>query len=164
MYSYLGLTFLGIPWLPVSLIGTAVAFYVGFKNNASYERLWEARKIWGAIVNDSRSFGIACKNLINQPSGSNDNIIKKLIYRYIGWLYTLRGQLLKPTQWEHLNANFLIRNMVERRISTHGTGLYDIESYEETLARMLDEKEYKEIHKVSNMATHILDWQAKTLQ
>ena len=44
-----------IPWLPVSVVGTAVAFYVGFKNNQAYDRLWEARKIWGGIVNDSRS-------------------------------------------------------------------------------------------------------------
>jgi len=38
---------LHIPWLPLSVIGTAVAFYVGFKNNSAYDRLWEARKIWG---------------------------------------------------------------------------------------------------------------------
>ena len=35
-----------IPWLPVSVVGTAVAFYVGFKNNQAYDRLWEARKVW----------------------------------------------------------------------------------------------------------------------
>jgi putative membrane protein len=38
-------------------MGTAVAFIVGFKNNASYSRLWEARQIYGSIINDSRSFG-----------------------------------------------------------------------------------------------------------
>jgi len=47
-----------IPWLPVSVIGTAVAFYVGFKNNQAYDRMWEARKIWGGIVNDSRAWGM----------------------------------------------------------------------------------------------------------
>jgi putative membrane protein len=34
-----------IPWLPISVIGKAVAFYVGFKNNEAYDRMWEARKI-----------------------------------------------------------------------------------------------------------------------
>ncbi|WP_449398880.1 hypothetical protein [Chryseobacterium wanjuense] len=43
-------------WVPVALIGTAEAFLVGFKNNQAYDRLWEARKIWGGIVNSSRSF------------------------------------------------------------------------------------------------------------
>ena len=49
---------LHLPWLAVSIIGTAVAFYVGFKNNSSYDRLWEARKIWGAIINSSRAWGM----------------------------------------------------------------------------------------------------------
>ena len=36
-----------LPWLPVSIIGTAVAFYVGFKNNSAYDRMWEAPKNLG---------------------------------------------------------------------------------------------------------------------
>jgi hypothetical protein len=43
---------------PIAMIGTAVAFIVGFKNNATYNRLWEARQIYGAIVNSSRSWTI----------------------------------------------------------------------------------------------------------
>jgi ion channel-forming bestrophin family protein len=45
---------LGIPFLPVSLIGTAVALYVGFKNTSAYDRHWEARKIWGSVINETR--------------------------------------------------------------------------------------------------------------
>tara|TARA_B100000795_G_scaffold35292_1_gene23312 strand:+ start:26607 stop:26840 length:234 start_codon:yes stop_codon:yes gene_type:complete len=47
-----------IPWLPISVVGTAVAFYVGFKNNQAYDRMWEAHKIWGGIVNESRTWGM----------------------------------------------------------------------------------------------------------
>ena len=46
LYTLLDFKWLHLPWLPIALIGTAVAFIIGFKNNASYERLWEARKIW----------------------------------------------------------------------------------------------------------------------
>ena len=161
IYDTAGVTAMGIPWLPVSLVGTAVAFYVGFKNNSSYDRMWEARKIWGAIVNDSRSFGIACKNLIKNDQ--DKTIVKKLIYRHIGWLYTLRGQLLKPTPWEHINANFIVRTMVIRRIKDHGVGMYDIESHEKQLEELLDPEENKNIHTASNMATQIIDLQAATL-
>ncbi|HPJ52776.1 MAG TPA: bestrophin family ion channel, partial [Flavobacteriales bacterium] len=49
LYEYAGAEWLSIPWVPLAVIGTAVAFYVGFKNNSAYDRLWEARKIWGAI-------------------------------------------------------------------------------------------------------------------
>ncbi|MAO16583.1 MAG: hypothetical protein CMH44_06855, partial [Muricauda sp.] len=56
VYTYFHLD-IALNWQPISVLGIAVAFYLGFKNSASYERLWEARKIWGAIVNSSRSFG-----------------------------------------------------------------------------------------------------------
>ena len=53
-----------VPWLPISVVGTAVAFYVGFKNNSAYDRLWEARKIWGAVVNSSRSWGASVRGFV----------------------------------------------------------------------------------------------------
>src|SRR5687767_11363487 len=65
VYSYLGWTWVAIPWLPVSLIGTAVAFYVGFKNNQAYDRSWEARKIWGGITNLSRSFASSVRAFVS---------------------------------------------------------------------------------------------------
>ncbi len=62
VYRVLGWTFLTIPWQPVAILGTALAFIVGFKNNASYGRIWEARQIYGAIINDSRSFAYTLRD------------------------------------------------------------------------------------------------------
>lgn len=62
VYDYLDWKWVAIPWLPVSLVGTATAFFVGFKNNQSYDRSWEARKVWGAITNHSRSFSAAVRS------------------------------------------------------------------------------------------------------
>ena len=45
LFQVLDFKFLTIPFLPISLIGTALSFYLGFKNNASYDRVWEAGKI-----------------------------------------------------------------------------------------------------------------------
>jgi putative membrane protein len=64
-YVLLGWKWLAVPWLPIALLGTAVAFVVGFKNNASYDSMWEARKAWGAIVNGSRSWGIMVKDFVS---------------------------------------------------------------------------------------------------
>ena len=64
LYYYKVITFI-VPWLPVSVIGTAVAFYVGFKNNQAYDRMWEARKIWGGIVNDSRTWGMMVDGFVS---------------------------------------------------------------------------------------------------
>ncbi|RLD19365.1 MAG: hypothetical protein DRI71_11900 [Bacteroidetes bacterium] len=165
LYDTLGFTFLAIPWLPMSLIGIAVAFYVGFKNDASYERMWEARKIWGAIVNDSRSFAAASKNLIEGTDESdNKGVIQALIYRHIAWLYTLRVRLLKPAAWEHSQASFIIGMAAKRRHKTFGLGLYDIEAHDKTLAKLLEAKEVDELHKYSNMTTRLLDKQTEILK
>ena len=57
LYHKFGWTHMDIPFQPISVIGIAVAFYIGFKNSQSYDRFWEARKIWGGIVNYSRTWG-----------------------------------------------------------------------------------------------------------
>lgn len=40
---------------PFSLVGIALAVFLGFRNNASYDRYWEARKLWGQLLNTARS-------------------------------------------------------------------------------------------------------------
>jgi len=126
-YNVIDWKWVAIPWLPVSLIGTAVAFYVGFKNNQSYDRVWEARKIWGAIVNSSRSWGTMVNSFVRNSQYSNSEIeqIKtKLIYRHIAWLYTLREQLLVPTQWEHASLRSHIGRIGIRRREKEGVGMF----------------------------------------
>ena len=46
LFELAGFRWLQLPWTPIALIGTAVAFLIGFQNNAAYGRAWEARKIW----------------------------------------------------------------------------------------------------------------------
>ncbi|GAB5417220.1 MAG: bestrophin family ion channel [Crocinitomicaceae bacterium] len=94
-----GYHFLEIPPVPVSILGGALAIFLGFRNSSAYDRWWEARKIWGAVVNDSRSFAM---ELIALPTSDNPEEAKaiadwrrKAIYRHIGWLYALNGHLRK---------------------------------------------------------------------
>ncbi|MEZ4933334.1 MAG: bestrophin family ion channel [Saprospiraceae bacterium] len=47
VFYFFDLHWLKIPWTPLALIGTAVAFVIGFRNNSAYGRIWEARMIWG---------------------------------------------------------------------------------------------------------------------
>ncbi len=79
--------------MPLTLIGIAVAFYVGYKNNSAYDRTWEARKIWGGIVNSSRSWGAMINGYVTNEFAETpvenaelEAIRKKLIYRHIAWL------------------------------------------------------------------------------
>ncbi|MFP5079389.1 bestrophin family protein [Pedobacter sp. JCM 36344] len=82
-----------IPVIIPSLLGTAIAFFIGFNNNQAYDRWWEGRKIWGSLVNDSRSFA---RSLISYPSGS-DEISRRMICRHIAFLYALKASLRGAT-------------------------------------------------------------------
>jgi putative membrane protein len=99
IYSVFNCTWLAIPWVPVAMVGTGAIFIVGFKNTQTYNRLWEARQIWGAIVNASRSWGIMTKDFVKADS----TIHQQLIYRHCAWLTALRFQLRKPQVWENTN-------------------------------------------------------------
>ncbi len=160
-----------IPWLPLSVIGTAVAFYVGFKNNSAYDRLWEARKIWGAIVNGSRSWAISSKAYISNQFRSDvvseselNSYRKKMIYRHIGWLYTLRNQLLIPTQWEHINQGKHVSRTAKKRMASFGVGLHGDDITEKQLRQFLPADEYERLINYKNTATQIIDQQSQDLK
>jgi len=84
-----------IPEMPLSIpafIGTAISVILSFKLSQSYDRWWEARKIWGAIVNDSRTLVLYLQSFLNQQNNSVE--IKQITYRQIAWCYSL-GQNLR---------------------------------------------------------------------
>ena len=112
LYSVFKWYWLHLPWLPIGLVGTALAFIISFKNNASYGRLWEARKIWGGIVNASRSFSIMVNDFITNEHAkehySEDELFKikkQLIMRHIAWMTSLRHALRTPKPWELSSKN-----------------------------------------------------------
>jgi putative membrane protein len=104
LYEVLNIKWLQVPWAPVSLIGTAVAFMVGFQNNAAYDRIWEARKIWGGIVNASRSFIITTKDSFymhrSEDNKDETEILKIITHRHIAWLTALRYAMREKKTWE----------------------------------------------------------------
>jgi ion channel-forming bestrophin family protein len=83
-----------LPEMPITIpafIGTAISVILSFKLNQSYDRWWEARKIWGSIVNDSRSFVLQLQSFVSQDKQTE---IKEIAYRHIAWCFSL-GQSLR---------------------------------------------------------------------
>lgn len=83
-----------IPEMPIAIptfIGTAISVILSFKINQSYDRWWEARKLWGSIVNDSRSFVLQLQSFV---SAEKRDEIKEIAYRHIAWCFSL-GQSLR---------------------------------------------------------------------
>lgn len=82
-----------LPEMPLTIpafIGTAISILLSFKLNQSYDRWWEARKVWGSIVNDCRSFVIQLQTLVKD---GNEATVKKMAYRQIAWCYALGRSL-----------------------------------------------------------------------
>ena len=112
IYYFLDMDWIRIPWTPMALIGTAVAFVIGFQNNAVYGRIWEARKIWGGIVNTSRTFGVFVQDMLSDEhaneSVSQESInkeMKMLTYRHIAWMTALRHAMRSQRKWETSSSN-----------------------------------------------------------
>ena len=127
LFDILGWKWLHLPWLPLGVLGTAVAFIVSFKNNASYDRLWEARKIWGGIVNSSRSWTIMVKDFITNSHSKKQlsdeelqEIKKELVHRHVAWLTALRYQMRKEKPWEaHLKTKKSNKEFRETQYSVY---------------------------------------------
>lgn len=163
MYDALDWKWVAIPWLPVSLIGTAVSFYVGFKNTQSYDRMWEARKIWGGITNLSRAFATAVRAFVTDddaPGSIATEAIqleqKTLIYRHIAWLYALKHLMWQRTTWEHQRkTNAWYRNYFEKNF---GFGTWEGE-----LAPYLEATELQWLTGKKNAAVQLMDRQSQHL-
>lgn len=161
LYEVVGIKWIGIPWVPIALLGTAAAFIVSFRNNATYARAWEARQIWGGIVNSSRAFGIMVRDFIRNPvpSGTDTNAIhQQLIYRHIAWLTALRFQLREPRIWENNQEDY---NVEYKRF-------YSIPEQESNLAdelrKLLPAPEVDYILSKKNRATQLLARQSSQLR
>jgi putative membrane protein len=105
-------TGLDFPSLPVTLAGSALVLFLSLRNNAAYGRWWEARTLWGAIVNSSRSFARQASTLIGDLEEGKDegkqgddiqlrgmtashNLRRYLVIRQIAYVGALRNHLLK---------------------------------------------------------------------
>lgn len=159
-----------IPWLPVSVIGTAVAFYVGFKNSQAYDRMWEARKIWGGIINDSRTFGMMVDGYVSNQFVDTDlsdeelhEIKQRLMYRHIGWLYAHRSQLLIPTSWEHVSQGKRTGKTAKYYQENFGIGLVADEATKVNLDCFLPKGEHDRLINYKNTATQIINEQSRDL-
>ncbi|QGN24393.1 bestrophin family protein [Elizabethkingia anophelis] len=149
----IGWKFIGLPWQPVAILGTAVAFIVGFKNNASYNRIWEARQIYGAIINDSRSFAYSVRDTLG---GKESSVVKRIFYRHFAWLTALRFQLREPRSWENMN---------QRSNSAYRKSRYEIpelnSTLEDELKQYLSEEDLEYILSKKNKATQLTALQSE---
>jgi putative membrane protein len=153
LYQIAGIKWLAIPWTVVALLGTATAFIVGFKNTQTYNRTWEARQIWGSILNSSRAFGTMSRDFLN-----NSDTTKELIYRHFAWLTALRYAMRDSRVWETTNKSY----------NSEYKQFYSIPEKETTLEVELEKyisaNELNYILTTKNKATQLMSLQSKTIR
>ena len=153
LYHFCNFTFLSISWVPVALLGTAVSFIIGFKNNASYSRLWEARQIYGGIINISRAFAVMIRDFLAAEDKNGD--VKIIFYRHFAWLTALRFQLREPRAWENMDDPRNIEYARNYHISEQ------IDKVEEVLTQYLSPEELSYVLIKKNKATQLMALQSK---
>lgn len=97
--------------LPLSipaLVGTAVSLLLAFRTGQAYERWWEARTVWGAIVNDSRSF---VRQIIQFVPVGNEQLVKEFADRQIIWNYAL-GESLRREPFSKKVRDYLDEHQI----------------------------------------------------
>ena len=151
LYYFLDWNHIDIPFQPLSVIGIAVAFYIGFKNSQSYDRFWEGRKIWGGIVNYSRTWA---NNVLSFVDCEHETK-KTLIYRHIAWINALRIQLRQPTSFS-IKENRAVEKVFDR----HGERNPACDG----LDVFLSPEEEAELQNRKNVATHLVKNQGLQLR
>jgi putative membrane protein len=108
------------PLAIVAVLGTVIGLLLAFRTNSSYDRWWEARTLWGAIVNDSRTW--ARQLLEFTPSENLDEAkkekLKTMAYRQIAWCYALSRSLRKQKP-DHELSCFLDSTEINRYGASH---------------------------------------------
>lgn len=124
----------------IAVFGTVMSLFLAFKTNESYNRWWEARMLWGSMVNYSRSFGRQVLNLLTLDIDTSitnqedlSKVQKELIYRHIAYINAVRLNLRKQTNWEELTP-------------------------------FLEEEERQELIKLANVPTQLVQRQAMRLK
>nr|WP_290447410.1 MULTISPECIES: bestrophin family ion channel [unclassified Pseudomonas] len=81
-----------MPAMPLTLLGSALVVLTSFRNSSAYNRWWEARTLWGALVNNSRSFARQVLTLV-EDEGETNPIKAVLLRRHVAYVKCLSAHL-----------------------------------------------------------------------
>jgi len=97
MYNTYHFTRISIPIAVPTILGTVISLLLAFKSNQAYDRWWEARTIWGAIVNDSRTLTRQLLTYVDTKYGQSEEraFCERMAKRQIAWCYSLSQHLRK---------------------------------------------------------------------
>lgn len=115
-----GVTAISFPFSIAAILGSALAIFIAFRNNSSYSRWWEARTLWGGIINSSRvlarliiTFTDSHSHQQNYDKERSELFKKEMIYKVIAWVHALRLHLRKQDNWQELKPFLSEQEFIE---------------------------------------------------
>ena len=152
LYELLALHWLIVPWPIVAFLGTATAFVVGFKNQQTYNRTWEARDIWALKIGMSRAWAMMCRDFIKDRDMAHE-----IASRHLAWLTVLRYELRSKRAWENIDKSY----------NREYASLYTIPEREIALSTVLQkyisDDEVEKVISDSNPLTQLMSLQSAAL-
>jgi len=151
IHKIFNITSLNIPFNAVATLSTALAIYLGFKNNYAYERWWEARKIWGLIVNYSRSWAREVLTMIisnGEKHTEFEKIQSRLLYRHIAFVNALRVYIREKHEYNETNIKEII----------------EVSNKYNDIKKFISEEEYAAAMSKKNPPNHLLKLQGDDLK
>jgi putative membrane protein len=107
-YKALHWEWVALPHIPLALYGSAIGIILAFRNNSAYSRWWEARTLWGAVVNNSRSWGRQVVTGLRAGRVSEAAELKemqrRMVYHQIAFVHALRQHLRGLEPWREVKA------------------------------------------------------------
>lgn len=105
-YKVLRWEWVAMPHIPLALFGSAIGIIVAFRNQSSYARWWDARTLWGGVINNSRSVArqvtTVMMPLSEAEAGEVKEVQRRLVYHQIAYAHALRQHLRGLEPWELL--------------------------------------------------------------
>ncbi|MEQ1949071.1 MAG: bestrophin family ion channel [Bryobacteraceae bacterium] len=101
-------TWLSLPAFPLAMIGGALSVFLGFRNNSAYDRWWEARTLWGGMVNTSRTFARQVLTFVDENAepelehSPRPMSRESLVELQIAYVHALRCHLRKQNPFPEL--------------------------------------------------------------
>ena len=139
IYVVLGFRDFVIPISVVAVMGTALAIILGFRNASAYDRWWEARKLWGGIVNESRTLTRQVITIVDPEKVPKElwDYSTEVVRRQIAWANALKLQLRDKT---------------------------DTKLWEEQVKIHIPDEEFKQIMQQGNKATQLMMLQGRAVK
>lgn len=114
MYETYRIERLAFSTAPMSIMGLALSIFLGFRNNAAYDRFWEGRKLWGRFINTTRSLTRRLLTFTEKTEhGAPSEWQRKQVYRIMGYMHVMRHHLRNDADWSDIEPFFTESELVQ---------------------------------------------------